>query len=365
MLQSPVYKNSITEMTQKVLLDLERLKYPNTGLYHFDLQLGKALVATNKNPLIDFTFYLPDAQKNLFNSGIEKYIQRKWHKIYFPMPADVKIWHGLYQGTAYFPKPSRIKKILTIHDLNFLYDQNKKAHKKKKYLKTLQSKIDRVDKVVAISNFVLDDIKTHLNLDKVESSVIYNGCNIEPIEMIKPPLSIPATPFFFTIGTITDKKNFHVLLPLLQKNEHHLIIAGIVQNEEYYQKILTYAKELGVSDRLIFTGAISENDKQWYYKNCAAFLFPSLAEGFGLPVIEAMSFGKLVVLSTHTSLPEIGGPYCYYFKNFDPDSMQQTLTESMLHYNENNLAEQIILHASKFSWEKAALQYHSIYQQLL
>lgn len=352
-------------MKQRILLDLERLKYPNTGLYHFDLQLAKALIATNKNPNIDFTFYLPDAQKKTFDANIKRFIQRKWHKIYLPIPADIKIWHGFYQGTAYLPKQDIIRKILTIHDLNFLYDQNKNEHKKKKYLKILQSKINRVDQVVAISNFVLNDIKKHLNLGKVKSSVIYNGCNIEPIETIHPPVLIPASPFLFTIGTITDKKNFHVLLPLLQKTEYRLVIAGIIQNEDYYQKILRNAKELGVLDRLIFTGAITENDKQWYYKNCEAFLFPSLAEGFGLPVIEAMSFGKMVILSTHTSLPEIGGESCYYFKNFDPEAMQQTLAESMTHYKLQNLSEKIISHANQFSWKKAAEQYHLIYQELL
>ena len=72
------------------------------------------------------------------------------------------------------------------------------------------------------------------------------------------------------------------------------MIAGVTHQPWYQRKIEEEAKRLGVTERVIFTGAISENDKYWYYQNCTAFVFPSIAEGFGLPVIEAMYFGKPV-----------------------------------------------------------------------
>jgi glycosyltransferase involved in cell wall biosynthesis len=97
-------------------------------------------------------------------------------------------------------------------------------------------------------------------------------------------------------------------------------------------------------------------------QHCEAFLFPSLAEGIGLPVVEAMYYGRPVILSTHTSLPEIGGAEAYYFKDFEPASMRQTLEESLLHYNATNAKEKIIARATSFSWDNAAMQYLKIYR---
>ena len=77
----------------------------------------------------------------------------------------------------------------------------------------------------------------------------------------------------------------------------------------------------GLEERIILPGEISDMDKYWLYKNCEAFVFPSMYEGFGLPVIEAMNFGKPVFLSTFSSLPEVGGKYALYWENFDSQLM--------------------------------------------
>ena len=133
---------------------------------------------------------------------------------------------------------------------------------------------------------------------------------------------LPNAPFLFTIGTIVDKKNFHVLPCLLAGNNKKLIIAGITQSEDYKHKIIDEAKRWNVLDRLFFTGTVNENDKQWYIKHCEAFVFPSLAEGFGLPVVEAMYFGKPVIISNLSSLPEVGGRCSLLFQQLRSAEMQ-------------------------------------------
>jgi glycosyltransferase involved in cell wall biosynthesis len=255
--------------------------------------------------------------------------------------------------------------VLTVHDLNFLYDDSKTAAKKEKYLRQLAAKIKRADHVVAISNFVLEDIKRHIPLTGKACSVIYNGCTIEAIETLTPPALIPDAPFLFTIGTIVDKKNFHVLPALLAGNNYQLIIAGVTNSETYKDRIIESAKAFGVAERIVFTGAVSENDKQWYLKNCLAFLFPSISEGFGLPVIEAMYFGKPVILSTHTSLPEIGGDAAYYFENFEAVHMQAVLRHALDHFEKNNRGEEMKQRAAIFDWKTSAAQYHAVYNSLL
>ena len=182
--------------------------------------------------------------------------------------------------------------------------------------------------------------------------------------MAQKPTNITDQPFLYTIGTIAEKKNFHVLPALLVHNNYLLIISGITQSQTYKDKIIATAKSFGVADRVVFTGAISEAEKYWYYQHCKAFVFPSLAEGFGLPVIEAMHFGKPVILSTHTSLPEVGGEHAYYFQNFEPASMQQTLLNSLAHYQQQNSQALIKVWANTFTWQEAAIQYLNIYRSL-
>ena len=93
------------------------------------------------------------------------------------------------------------------------------------------------------------------------------------------------------------------------------------------------AAQAGVADRVRVLIRISEADKAWYITQCLAYLQPSLAEGFGLPVVEAMQIGKPVFLSRLTSLPEVGGAAAYYFDDFTPATMQQTLVTGLAQHS--------------------------------
>ena len=344
------------------MIDCERMKYPFTGLYYYCLHLKKSLQAITQNK--ELCFYIREVNKELFHDSCI-FKQHTLHKFLFPSLKDFSIWHSTYQNTMYYPWRKKIKILFTVHDLNFLYDEKKSGWKKKRYLSQVAAKIDRADHIVAISNFVMDDIKAHINIDGKKCSVIYNGCNIEEIPLLKEPGFKPSIHFLFTVGTIVDKKNFHVLPCLLLNNDWQLLIAGVTNSEEYKNRIIEEAKVLGVENRVIFTGPVSENDKQWYLKNCEAFVFPSISEGFGLPVIEAMYFGKPVILSTHTSLPEVGGSAAYYFQNFETKHMQQVLHEALEDYRINSRTNEIKNRALLFDWKNTAQQYLDVYDSLL
>lgn len=345
------------------ILDCERMKYQFTGLYSFCLELGKAL----KNQIRrdeNLSFYLPENRKGIFGNDDSYIIQRSLHKFFMPGTSGINVWHSTYQNSNYFPFKSSSKIILTIHDLNFLHE-DVKPEKRKKILADLQRKIDRADRLVVISDFVKNDVKQHLHLNNTPVSTIYNGCNRPQIADPVKPSVIPVNPFIFSVGTINAKKNFHVLVPLLRDKNLSLVISGVNEQDDYRQKIIETATRFGVLDRLHLTGPISENDKTWYLKNCIAFAFPSFAEGFGLPVLEAMQFGKPVFLSDKTSLPEIGGAHAYYFRSFDPEQMQKVFEEGMVSYiNNPSSAENIKIQAAKFSWEKTAKHYLEIYREL-
>jgi glycosyltransferase involved in cell wall biosynthesis len=96
-----------------------------------------------------------------------------------------------------------------------------------------------------------------------------------------------------------------------------------------------------------------------------AYIHPSLAEGFGAPVVEAMSFGKPLFLSHLTSLPEIGGDVAFYFKSFDPEHMAEVLYEGLQYFQKNGLSQKIKERSTHFNWREKAKQYRDVYHSLL
>jgi glycosyltransferase involved in cell wall biosynthesis len=350
-----------------VLFECERMKHPHTGLYHFCLNLGSQIVIASQREKINFL--VPKKLVGIFGDNANYVPLQAWNKIHIGnqyrwlATRTYDVWHMTYQTSYYKPTSSKTRLVMTLHDLNFLHEHPDNLRKANKYLKIVQDRIDRADHVVFISKFCKHDAEQHLNFSNKTTSIIYNGCTFFPESAITPVKVIPNKPFIFSIGTILPKKNFHVLPRLLVNTNFELVIAGI-GNPDYQIKIQNEARRLGVYDRLKLLGAVSENDKNWYYKNCLAFAFPSIAEGFGLPVIEAMSYGKPVFLSLLTSLPEIGGPHAYYFENFEPDTMQRVFQQGMEHFNKSNSSKEIKKWAQNFSWEKAAQEYLAVYQSL-
>jgi glycosyltransferase involved in cell wall biosynthesis len=134
---------------------------------------------------------------------------------------------------------------------------------------------------------------------------------------------------------------------------------------DYISNMKKEAEVMGVQERLKILGPVSEEDKAWYFRNCMAFALPSLAEGFGAPVVEAMTFGKPIFLSNCTSLPEIGGEVSFYFKSFEPGHMQDVFAKGMLEYQQNGLAKKIIQRGNTFSWEEKAKEYYQVYHSLM
>lgn len=149
-------------------------------------------------------------------------------------------------------------------------------------------------------------------------------------------------------------KNYHVLLPLLENESIEMVIAGRLDEADYVNNILNTAEAMGVSDRLRLTGPVTEGEKAWYYEHCLAFVHPSLAEGFGAPVVEVMQFGKPLFLSGFTSLPEIGGDAAFYFSSFEKEHMHDVFRKGMEKYNSNGLADQIRNRGAAFDWKQKA-----------
>ena len=352
-------------MPKKIIIDCERMKYPHTGLHSYCINLVPALQKVIEPNLEQLSFFLPKNQNGAFGKDGDYLFQHSFHKLLLPSLKKYAVWHSIHQESDYYPSKNKLPVVLTIHDINVMHNADKSPAKKKWYIGEVEKKIRRANHVAFISHFSSNDVQQYIDLTNKPHSVVYNGCTIREIVPLQVPAIKPASPYYFTLSTIMKKKNFHVLPALLAGNDMLLVIAGITSSEAYKQEIIAEAIKHGVEKRVIFTGPVTENDKQWYMKNCEAFLFPSLTEGFGAPVVEAMYFGVPIFLSRFTSLPEIGGDVCYYFSSFEKEDMQKTVEDGLQHYKKNaSTAEKIKERAATFNWKNAATDYLNIYRSL-
>ena len=346
-----------------IFIDTERLRDLNSGLGQFCLQLGRELVRQRPDSA-QLTFLVPDGKQGIFGPDVA-YQTATWLRRWYT-PGRYDIWHCMHQDSRFLPSSKKNRLILTIHDLNFLerpdYNDAKKGHK----LATVQRKIDRASALATISEYTASVVRQHLKLPNIPLSVIHNGYS-RPDDVLNRSSSLSIqSPYFLFVGVIHPRKNLHTLLPLLEAfPEWRLVLAG-PDGHPYAEHLRKQAKQLDIADRLILTGAVDEATKNGLYQACDAFLFPSLSEGFGLPVVEAMSYGKPVFLSRRTSLPEIGGKDAYYFDSEEPESMAETIFDSLNDFRANPFrADRLRQQAARFSWERAAQQYWKLYSDVL
>lgn len=353
---------------KKIILDCDLMKHKDSGLYHYCLNLGnyikKELDKEKKEKIL---FYIPESEKLIFENKNACIIEKKWHsKLIKPFLYDCNIWHAPFQSGRIINKYNKNTKIvLTIHDLNVLHEDKSKKEREESLAKT-QKLIHSSDAIICISEHTKSDVLNNLQTFEKPVYVIHNGTHhVAETIKVKPKLYLPTKPFVFAMGYINRKKNFHTLLSLLTDTTIELIIAGRLDEPDYINNMKNQAYKLGLSERLHVLGPISEEDKAWYYQHCMAFALPSLAEGFGAPVVEAMRFGKPIFLSNKTSLPEIGGDVCFYFSSFESEHMYNTFKNGMKNFEQKGFVESVIKRGNEFSWENKAKEYVKVYRTLL
>ena len=209
----------------------------------------------------------------------------------------------------------------------------------------------------------------YFDIPNIPEHIIYNGNPVQYTSLPKTyqPKIVPKAPFIFFIGEFQERKNIHTMVAMLQHLPETALVLSGKNTSSYADEIRTLIAKLQLSNRVYLTGKISEEAKNYYYQHCLAFGFPSLREGFGIPPIEAMTFGKPVFLSDKSSLPEIGGEQAFYWKDFDPENMATVFQEGMNDYNDNKEAytANYKKYAASFDWANTAMEYMKIYQELL
>ena len=349
-------------MKIKVLIDLCLLDNLNTGLGQVSYNYGEAVSKAQADDL-DITFLVPEEFVGKFGSQVSYIAVSKKYR-YFPfLFPKFDIWHCISQRARYVPINFETKVIYTIHDVAFHVFQG--AHRARTIRRT-KRRIHEMDCISTISNYVADDIRQHFDLEGKNVEVIYNGVSQFDVSQGKKPSFIQSErrPYFFTIGQISIRKNFGVLLDMMKlMPEYDLFIAGENISEAALQmKAKIEAENI---KNVFLPGTVTEEEKIWMYDHSQAFFFPSLFEGFGMPVIEAMQFGKPVFSSTFTSLKEIGKNFSFYWDHFEPEYMKTVVLDGIsAFYAQPEKIEAQKEYASSFSYEKNVAAYFNLYRKL-
>lgn len=348
----------------KVLIDFERLKHIHSGLGQVSLHLAGELSRRTSDSWQP-VYLVPPGWEGQFGSRVEYEVASARRRLLPRLCPRYDLWHATHQESRYTPGHVGTPYVLTIHDLNFL--EEKAGGKADRRLRRLQFKADRASAITFVSDYTRRLAEQRLQLPDVPLEVIWNGAGSaeHPVAGRRPAWA-PEGKFLFSLGLIRPRKNFHVLVDMVSRLPAiSLVIAGNTEHS-YAGEIREHIRQRNLEARVHLPGEVSAAEKAWLFENCEAFVFPSTLEGFGLPVVEAMSYGKPVFLSNRTSLPEVGGTEARYWESFEPDHMVEVFRAGMEEFRQDSgKRERVIRQGRRFSWSEAASSYLALYLRLL
>lgn len=370
----------------KIGIDARFYRAPGLGRYTRNL-LDQLQKLDKKNDY--FVFLLPEDY-----SSVE--LSDNFHKVLADFP-----WYGVQEQVKFPPLLNtykldlvhfphfnipifyRGKFVVTVHDFihhdfkmkratthsNLVYELKHHVHK---YV--INQALHRSKKIITVSEFVKNQMMNKWGVNTEKIIVTYEAAGDNLLHLSK-TLSEKQTneilhdlnvkpPFIFYIGSAHPHKNIEgfikAFLKLHQKYQDlQLVLAG---NDPYFWKRMR--EEFHHPD-ILFLGFITDEQLVALYKRAQGYIFPSFAEGFGLPLLEAMAMGTPVVSSNATSLPEIGGDAALYFDPYNVDDMVEKISHIL---NDQKLRKSLIEKGSKryqkFSWEKLGKETLRIYESI-
>lgn len=348
---------------RRIGISLGNIGSLHDGLGEFSLQLGRRIAAAapqwRERDGIAFDFHLRDKLFGLFGTAVGYLAVNRLQRWRHVQPVRYDLWHSLHQLNKNLPPRNAGPRVVTVHDLNYLYHPS--ALSRWRHDRRTRALMRRTDHVVAISAHTAQDVQRHLGW-RGPLDVIHNGARdlSHDAQAPLPGREPGGRPFLFHLSRMSPSKNPQAILGLAAMwPEMDFVLCGPPSDDA--KALRARPQPPNVSFHL----GISDAQKAWAYAHCAGFVFPSLTEGFGLPPIEAMHFGKPVFLSRLTCLPEIGGEVAYYFDDFEPASMRRVVEAGLAAHERPGAAQAVRNHAAGFDWDVAAAAYLALYRRLL
>jgi glycosyltransferase involved in cell wall biosynthesis len=281
----------------------------------------------------------------------------------------VDLLHNLFT-TA--PAVSAAPQVTTIHDL--IYKRFPEAHQRlltqgMRALVPLAARRSR--RIVAVSQSTKDDVVRFLGVPEQRIDVTYEGPGMEETaestteEVLRERFGLGEAPIVLTVSAKRPHKNLERLFDAFARIEAPAVLVVPGYQTVFERDLRRRARELD-PERIRFTGWLDDRDLDGLYRAATELVFPSLAEGFGLPVLEAMRRGTPVACSNTTSLPEIAGDAALYFEPTDAEAIREAIARLL---SDPQLRERLAAagraQASKFTWEEAARRTVASYERAL
>lgn len=302
-----------------------------------------------------------------------------WEQFTLPRAAKELNLDMLHCTSNTAPIRCKLPLILTLHDIIFLEPRDKNNKSIYQNLGWLYRRLvvprilKKCRRIITVSNFEKQNIMNKLNIPEEKMVMIYNGYN----EWFRPMTDLRLTyqkyidtqGYFFFLGNTDPKKNTERTLiaysKYLEKSnvKRKLLMADL--DQEYLDDIITRNQIENIRRRIVIPGYIVNSDLPYIYNNAFAFLYTSLRESFGIPLLEAMACGTPVITSNTSSMPEIGGPDAMLV---NPESSDEIAEKMLLLETDDTLyrrQEEIgIKRAQQFSWQQTAEQLLTVYEKV-
>ena len=295
-------------------------------------------------------------------------------RLFFKNRADVNFY---FNYTV--PPGVRGKKVVVVHDMVIRDCPETASRRTKTVLRLfLKRSMKRADRIVTVSEFSKQRIIYHYGVSPDKISIVPCGVDTEiyrpfngtaVLDGIKKKYGINGS-YILYLGTLEPRKNILALVKAYRafsqdrETPPKLVIAG--GKGWLFDEIFDYVKSSGMENDVIFTGYVAEEEKVPLLSGAEVFCFPSLYEGFGMPILEAMACGTPVLTSNAASMPEVGGDACEYCDPLSVDSIREGL-ERLLSDKERRerLSADGMERAKQFTWKESAQKLMSIFREIV
>ncbi len=270
--------------------------------------------------------------------GLHRHLKWYWRSFFLPAEqkkAGLHIYHGLSNELPFGKSSETVKQVVTIHDLIFLkYPQYYSFIDRKIYETKVRHSCEAADKIIAISEQTKRDIIEWFPALENKIDVVYQSCdarfqqpiNQDELQRVKNKLALPEK-YILYVGTITERKNILNLVKsysqIVNETDVQLVLAG--DGGDYKAQVKKLVQQLGLEKRVRMIEQIEGNDMPALYRGASLFVYPSVYEGFGIPIIEALFSDVPVVTTQGGCFPEAGGPYTCYVNTSNSDALAQAM----------------------------------------
>lgn len=288
--------------------------------------------------------------------------------------AGIEIYHGLSNEIPVGLSKKGIRSVVSVHDLIFIrHPELYNSIDRRIYNAKTFAACRLADKIVAVSRQTRDDLVRFYGVNPEKIEIIYqnchprflSACSHKTIEAVLMKYELPKN-FMLFVGTIETRKNVLNILKAMHMFDIELPLVLVGRPTEYLNSIVGYAKKHHLTERLFIRHNVPDEDLPAMYQSALMFVYPSLFEGFGIPVLEAVSSGVPVITANLSSLPEAAGHHSILTDPGSPHLLGKAIIE--LAGNESMRNSMILegkKHAEAFSPESIALQWHTLYESLL